>query len=443
MIRTLPVLLLIACAAGPAFAGPVIDRLETSLARNRRLDVVIEATLEGRGEVRIEGTVNGRPVRIRKRVRRAGTKRVRVKLDARKLRLRRLTEPLVFAVTAVVEERAGGRVERAINRSVPVPTIVIPGLGNELTPGATDLFATALNFATGGDHVTDGKHPSLVVHEYPSLDGSLRTHAKGLRKAAKRLLRGSTFGQVDLVGYSLGGLVARQVLADHGSRGVRRVIFLGTPNEGAPIAQIASIGLQGNALSGLAGTLVPGLGDGGGALGDLLGTVVDTDGAAEALRTLHPTYPWAFVSVEVPVLGTQRFALTPELLQTFGALVPGLGDLPLDLSAPLTSLNEVAPAADVAFYAVGYSGLLADTGGPTIGTVDEIDLTALLAGETVDPLALASGEGDGIVPWRSLAFADTPLWAPRVAVTDLGDGTHLTLLADVRAIARVAEILSE
>ena len=79
-----------------------------------------------------------------------------------------------------------------------------------------------------------------------------------------------------------------------------------------------------------------------------------------------------------------------------------------------------------------------------IGTLDEVDLTALLAGGAdFDPLSLASGEGDGLVPWRSLVMSDTPGWAGAITATDLGAGTHVTILADPICIARVAEILAE
>ncbi len=102
-----------------------------------------------------------------------------------------------------------------------------------------------------------------------------------------------------------------------------------------------------------------------------------------------------------------------------------------------------SPDASTSYFAIGYAALLTEQGGVEIGTVDEIDVTGLLGGGEIDPLSLADGEGDGLVPWRSLVMADTPAWAPRIDATDLGAGTHVTLLTDPACIARVTEILTE
>ncbi len=44
---------------------------------------------------------------------------------------------------------------------------------------------------------------------------------------------------VDLVGHSMGGLVARQYLQEHGGKKIRRCILLGVPNEGSRLASFA------------------------------------------------------------------------------------------------------------------------------------------------------------------------------------------------------------
>jgi len=446
------ILLASACilsAAAPARADPVIERVETSVSRNRCLTITIEATFSGRGEFRVEGTVNGKNVRKRKRVRRAGTRRFRVKLDAKKLRLRKLDQALVFDVSAVASERDGGVAERPVHETIPVPVVLLGGLGNELDGGGVDAFGLAVNDALGAAYQQDGKRPTMLVHEYASLDRSLRALAKGLHKTVRGALRGTSFGRVDVVGYSMGGLVARRWLADQGAGKVRRMIFLATPNEGAPLVQVLGLGLQTDALGGLLSGLIPDTGDGsaiGDALGTLLGDGLLGDGLdADTLRTFYPTYPWLFVTVDVPILGEQRLALTPQLLNTFGAFLPeDLAGLDLDLDSPLRPLNDVAPDNRAVFYALGYTALPTDLLEVEIGTLDELDVTALLAGgEDIDPLSFLSGEGDGLVPWRSLVMADTPGWAAAIEATDLGVGTHVTILTDAACVARVAEILSE
>jgi len=412
--------------------------------------VTIEATFAGPGELRLEGDVNGKPVRVRKRVRRAGTRRLRVKLDAKRLRLRRLDEPLVFDVKAIADEIDGAMVERPLLETVPVPVIVLGGLGNELGPNGVGAFGLAVDLASGGSYEQDGKQPTMIVHEYASLDRSLPKLAKGLNKTVRAALRGTSFARVDVVGYSMGGLVARRWHADKGAGKVRRMVFLATPNEGAPLAQLLGIGLQTDLLDGALSALVPGLDDTGGiggvggvgdALAGLLGDVVSPD----TLRTFYPTYPWLFITVPLPIVGDQRLAVTSELLETFGAFLPGeLSGLQLDFDSPLTPLNRIAPDDRTEFFALGYSSLPTDLVGLEVGTLDEVDLTALLSGgDDFDPLSLASGEGDGLVPWRSLVMSDTPGWADAITATDLGVGTHVTLLADPICIARVAEILAE
>ena len=439
----------LALLAAPSLAAPVIERVDADLSKRRRLTVVIEARFEGPGELRVEGDVNGRTVRKRKRVRRGGTTRLRVRVDAKRLRIRKLDQPLEFSLRAIAEEKDGTRVERAVDRSVPVPVVFLPGLGSE-SPGEGGLggalgdigslaFLAAVDLGAGGIYDTGGEDPALVVHPYASLSESLSSSANSLHKRVRRMLRGTSFACVDVVGYSMGGLVARRWAADHGRGKVRRMVFLATPNEGAPLAQLLGIGLESDLLGRFGSDLAPELGD----LTDLLGVLVDGgDGTGNLLRTFYPTYPWLFVTLDIPFIGG-RLPVTQELIDNFGSFVPGIDGLALDFSSPLTSLNAVGPDDRATYHAIGYSALLTEGLGIELGTVDEVDVTSLISGAEIDPLALASGEGDGLVPWRSLVMADTPAWFERIDATDLGAGTHVTLLADPACIARVVELLTE
>lgn len=444
-MRRLLAMAALALLAAPALADPVLERVDADVSKKRRLTIKVEARLEGRGELRIEGDVNGRTFRKRKRVRRGGATRFRVRIDAKRLRIRKLDEPLVFSLRAIAEEKDGSRVERAVDRSVPVPVVFLPGLGNDGPGGEGGLgdiaslaFLAALDAGAGGAYQTGGDDPTLVVHPYASLTESLSASAKGLKKRVRRMLRGTSFACVDVVGYSMGGLVARRWAADHGRGKVRRMVFLATPNEGAPLAQLIGIGLESDLLGSLGGDLVPGLGD----LSGVLELLVAGDGTGDVLRTFYPTYPWLFVTLDIPFIGG-RLPVTQELIDNFGSFVPGIDGLALDFSSPLTALNAVGPDDHATYHAIGYSALLTEGLGIELGTVDEVDVTGLISGETIDPLALASGEGDGLVPWRSLVMADTPAWFGAIDATDLGAGTHVTLLVDPACIARVVELLAE
>jgi triacylglycerol esterase/lipase EstA (alpha/beta hydrolase family) len=82
-----------------------------------------------------------------------------------------------------------------------------------------------------------------------SLGGRLPLHLGDVRRSSERVLaeierraEASAFPYVDVVGHSLGGLVATHLLKvlDRG-RLVRRVITLGTPHRGAPAALLGAL----------------------------------------------------------------------------------------------------------------------------------------------------------------------------------------------------------
>ena len=83
--------------------------------------------------------------------------------------------------------------------------------------------------------------------------GDLSTAAQQVAAA----IAAARFDEVDVVGHSLGGLVATELLksVDRGSR-VRRVITLGTPHAGVPVARFAAMATLG--LSPSMRQLVPG-----------------------------------------------------------------------------------------------------------------------------------------------------------------------------------------
>jgi pimeloyl-ACP methyl ester carboxylesterase len=72
--------------------------------------------------------------------------------------------------------------------------------------------------------------------------GDVRKSAARVRDELERRAAASGFAYVDVVGHSLGGLVATYLLKalDRGAR-VRRVVTLGTPHRGAPAALIGAL----------------------------------------------------------------------------------------------------------------------------------------------------------------------------------------------------------
>lgn len=393
--------LLLVCAA-TATADPVVDRLGSAVAKGRRLDLDIESTLGGPGVVTVEGTVNGLPVSLTKRLK-AGHRTTKLKVDPKKLKMRRLETGLHFDVTVTVTEDGGAETSQQVTADIPLPCIVLAGFGNESTPGSMVAFTTALDVAAGGVYTTIGDHPTLVVHEYPSLTASLATLGKGLEKRVRSTLKGTVFGKVDLVGYSYGGLVARSYLAQGGAPNVRRCEFLGTPNKGTPVAYIA-VGLSstGQLDSYIASNP---------ALADLAEQLLSPN-AQQALRNMYPTYTWATM---VNPLTQQPMPVPKFLLESV------LGDS----STPLTALDASPPPAGVTFDAFFYTST-----GTATGTVDVVDVS-LLQGSTIDPAQVATGSGDGVVPAHSVWMRDVTAWSAVITQHDLGAGSHLTMPADV------------
>lgn len=411
-------------------ADPVVARLSAAPAGGSKLAVEIDAAFDTKGRVTLEASVavdgkaGGRVIRLRKRVA-AGSRTVRFVLDARRARVRRSGGPVSFTLTATAEQRGVAAATESISATLPVPLLVLPGFGNERTPGGFDTFTAALDAAAGGVYGVGGAHPSASVHEY---DSTLPLGALGadLDRAARRALRGTVFSRVDVVGYSMGGLVARQWMAGRGKGRVRTLVFLGTPNLGAPIAYVAgyaaSSGVLDEILAGVAGGALTGLG------ADFL----DPDVVA-ALRTLYPTYDWAFI--------TNPFG---------GGLIPVPSQLLPDSESSLEALNAVAPDPKAEIHAFYYTAVPTEAFGIELGTVDVVDVTSLLGGlaggdgldfSNVDVTTLATGSGDGIVPAHSVTMDEVPAWAARIAKHDLGEGTHVTFALDPAVFAGVAGVL--
>ncbi len=416
--------------AATAAADPVVAGVDAKVSRNRRLRLALDVAFTEPGVVIVEGTVNGVPVRATKRLRRSGARRVRFAFAPKRRTLRGGPKPIEFDLEVMAEERGGARsTPQPIDVEIPVPLLVLPGLGNEGGTNGVGILVELLD--ADGRYQRDSRRPLLEVHGYESLAKSLPQLGRELDRAARRLLRGTPFRRVDVVGYSMGGLVARSWIAwAGGARRAHNCVLLGTPNEGTPLAYLAA-GLGDSPL------LPVLLGDDSlvGVADAVTGALVDDD-TTEALRNLYPTYPWAVTTI--PIIGGT--APVPPLVYE---LLLG------DSSTPLTALNEIAPAADVRFHAFGYSTVGSEQLGLELGTIDTVDfglITPLLTGnatEIPDLAMLLDGEGDGVVPLRSALFTDVAAWRDAVnfIAEDLGAGTHLTLPSDPAVATRIAQAL--
>jgi uncharacterized alpha/beta hydrolase family protein len=68
--------------------------------------------------------------------------------------------------------------------------------------------------------------------------GSAEQHARELEKMAQDILRQSSAQKINIVGHSKGGLDARVFLDITDTKNVANLIMIGTPNAGAPVAEI-------------------------------------------------------------------------------------------------------------------------------------------------------------------------------------------------------------
>jgi pimeloyl-ACP methyl ester carboxylesterase len=114
----------------------------------------------------------------------------------------------------------------------PVPVVLIHG-----------IFGDGTNFTTLRRHLARNGMRRFATFAYlPRIDYPHLAHALASRIDAVRRATGSS--SVDIVGHSLGGLVARYFMQTGGSGRVRRLVTLGTPYlaHGNPQQELAVFG---------------------------------------------------------------------------------------------------------------------------------------------------------------------------------------------------------
>ena len=78
-------------------------------------------------------------------------------------------------------------------------------------------------------------HPVLAITLEP-LFASIEDYTPQIQRAVEQLKQATGAAQVALVGHSMGGLVIRAWLSQHGSADVAKIITFGTPHQGTRIA---------------------------------------------------------------------------------------------------------------------------------------------------------------------------------------------------------------
>jgi pimeloyl-ACP methyl ester carboxylesterase len=74
---------------------------------------------------------------------------------------------------------------------------------------------------------------------YPSLRGSIETHATQLAAKAKELDDDTTVARLHFVGHSMGAIVVRRAVAMRRPHKLGRIVLLAPPNHGARLADVA------------------------------------------------------------------------------------------------------------------------------------------------------------------------------------------------------------
>jgi Lipase (class 2) len=147
----------------------------------------------------------------------------------------RFTENVKFPVQVTL--RQGGRAA-TVHRTVTVllPTVIVPGYANELG-GRDDAALSA--FRRHGYKDT-GNAPTLFWFGYQSHELTLEQAAHVLADYVHRTVLASAYAaKINVVGYSLGGLLARwnvQFDVDGWGTLVNRLLLVGVPNEGTVVA---------------------------------------------------------------------------------------------------------------------------------------------------------------------------------------------------------------
>ncbi|MEO8106209.1 MAG: alpha/beta fold hydrolase [Actinomycetes bacterium] len=117
-----------------------------------------------------------------------------------------------------------------VSQSDPGPVLLVPGYG-----GSTDALQVL------GNALRQQGRDVTVVRLTGDGTGDLRDQAGVLAEAADQVLARTGASSVDLVGFSAGGVIAREWVANMGGGNLaRRVVTLGSPQHGTDVAALAA-----------------------------------------------------------------------------------------------------------------------------------------------------------------------------------------------------------
>lgn len=149
----------------------------------------------------------------------------------------RFRENLQFPVDVTVRRGSLAASARA-TATFLLPTVIVPGYLNELTGRDDDALSI---FIRHGFRV-GGAAPTLFWFTYHSHEVALDDAAQALAVYVRQVVLPATYAdRINVVGFSLGGLMARWNIA-HDADGwgtlVNRLVLVGVPNEGSVMAYL-------------------------------------------------------------------------------------------------------------------------------------------------------------------------------------------------------------
>ncbi|HET9001209.1 MAG TPA: hypothetical protein VFP86_16345 [bacterium] len=149
--------------------------------------------------------------------------------------VRPFTDNVRFPVQVTV--RQGNRAATASrNVTLLIPTVIVPGVANELNRQHEVMLSP---FIRRG-YQAEGRAPTLFLFQYPSHQVGLEEGAHRLAESVRRVVLARAYaGKINVIGHSLGGLLARwnvQFDVDGWGTLVSRLILVGVPNEGSVLA---------------------------------------------------------------------------------------------------------------------------------------------------------------------------------------------------------------
>lgn len=120
--------------------------------------------------------------------------------------------------------------------------VLVGGLGSSSTSAAvTRIDTTALGYLGSDVHQFSYRGGTAAEQPYDGSDtqGDLPAAGSRLRLLLERLATAHPGVPIDVVAHSQGGIVARLAVADGALAGVASIVTLGSPHQGADLAQIA------------------------------------------------------------------------------------------------------------------------------------------------------------------------------------------------------------